>query len=100
MCKSTDKNNESGYESIIIPCGRWQGGSLWIQHSDGAHALDARSGPGTMQRITWPYLRFSPFLRHATTPWTSGLIGYVVKSLHRLADDERRTLRYSGFKLP
>ena len=67
-----DKNNASRYESIIIPCGRWQGGSLWIQNSDGAHALDAHSGPGTMQRITWPYIRFSPLLRHATTPWTSG----------------------------
>ena len=100
----TGKNNASGYESMIIPCGRWQGGSLWIPNHDGAHALDAHSGPGTMQRITWPFIRFWPLLRHATTPWTSGdctvLIGYMVKSLHRLMDDECHSLHYHGFRLP
>ena len=80
------------------------GGSLWIQNSGGAHALDAHSGPGTMQRISWPYIRFRPHLRHATTPWTSRdrtiLIGYMVNSLHRLTDEERHSLRYYGFRLP
>ena len=83
-----DKNSERGHDSIIIPCGRWQGGSLWIQNDDGAHALDTESGPGTMQRITWPCIKFSPQLRHATMPWSSGdrtiLVAYVVRSLHRL----------------
>ena len=99
-----DKNNERGHDSIIIPCGRWQGGSLWIQNDGGAHALDDKSGPGAMRRITWTCIRFSPHLKHATMPWSSSdrtiLVAYVVRSLHRLSDDELHTLRYFGFCLP
>ena len=100
----TDKYNERDLESVIVPCSRWQGGSLWVQHDGGAHALDNHSGPGTMRRITWPYIRFQPHLRHATVPWSSGdqtiLIGYTVKLLHRLSDADRHALHYRGFNLP
>ena len=97
----TDKYNERDLESVIVPCSRWQGGSLWVQHEGGAHALD---GPGTMRRITWPYIRFQPHLRHATAPWSSSdrtiLIGYTVKALHRLSETDRHALHYRGFNLP
>ena len=95
-----DKNNEPDHDSIILLCGRWQGGSLWIQNEGGAQALDTELGPGTMQRITWPCIRFSPHLRHATMPWSSGdrtiLVAYVVRSSSRLSEDECHTLRYYG----
>ena len=106
MCRfaCTDKYNERDLESVIVPCSRWQGGSLWVQHEGGAHALDSCSGPGTMRRITWPYIRFQPHLRHATVPWASGdrtiLIGYTVKALHRLSEADRHALHHRGFNLP
>ena len=95
-------HNEIDHDNLIIPCGRWQGGSLWLQNPDHAHALDERSGLCTMLLITWPFVRFSPDLRH--TPWTSGdrtvPIGYVARSLSRLSNDRRCAPTAIGFRLP
>ena len=55
-----DNNNEPGFPNLIVPCSRWRGGCLWVQAAGGAHALDQSSGPGTMIRIAWPGITFSP----------------------------------------
>ena len=97
-------HNERGYSNLTIPCGRWLAGRQPLGTAcrwSPCAGFKIRAGnndshgPGTMIRITWPFVHFSPHLKHATTPWTTGdrtaLIGYGARSL---------TLRAAGFRLP
>ena len=97
-----DNNNEPGFPNLIVPCSRWRGGCLWVQAAGGAHALDPSSGPGTMIRIAWPGITFSPHVKHATTPWSNGdriiLVGFQTKRVCSLQATERHRLYQLGFR--
>ena len=98
-----DNNNEPGFSNLIVPCSRWRGGCLWIQATGGAHALDHSSGPGTMTRITWPGITFSPHVKHATMPWTGGdrviLVSFQTRWVHSLSGSDTQLLRQMGFNV-
>ena len=98
-----DNNNEPGFCNLIVPCSRWRGGCLWIQADGGAHALDPSSGPGTMTRVTWPGITFSPHAKHATTPWTGGdrviLVGFQTRWVHSLSGPDKQLLHKMGFNV-
>ncbi|CAE7673329.1 Pol [Symbiodinium sp. CCMP2592] len=95
-----DSHNAKGSWNLVIPCSRFEGGEIWVQQDNGAFLLQQGGHPGHMWPATTP-TRFNPSSWHATSPWTGVrivLIGFHVKHVGKLLDDDRKLLISLGFR--
>eukprot|EP00439_Symbiodinium_sp_Y106_P072398 s3590_g13.t1 len=94
-----DSHNSPGSMNLIIPCSRFEGGGLWLQHGSGTTALDSSGPPGFVMDVCSP-LRFAPSDLHATLPWQGCrlvLIAFHVRNVHKMSVEDLTQLQEAGF---
>ena len=85
----------------MIPCSSFQGGEVWVQHTEGTIKLSQHGDPGILWDVHTP-LRFDPKSLHATAPWGGDrmvLIGFHVRHTEKIPVEDAELLRQLGFKL-
>ena len=97
----TDCHNAPGSWNLVVPCSSYTGGELWVQHGEGTISLSPQGASGFLWDTTTP-VRFDPRMQHATAPWTGDrviLIGYHVRHMSKLSEDDAAMLSKMGFKI-
>ena len=94
-----DSGNQPGTRSIIIPCGRWQAGKLWISNTCNKQ-FDSSVTMGTIVPVRPPYISFDPSVLHGTQAWQGtrlALIAYALEPTAPFAEGALRSLQGLGF---
>ena len=94
MAPHLDKHNHPALPSFIIPCGRWQGGGLWVCDQ----SLPRQSSCGDMMGDSGVLFR-SHWL-HATMAWQGQrmvLVAYANNSIRTLREEDRTQLAALDF---
>ena len=95
-----DRQNHPAIPNLLIPCGRWQGGGLWVCDD----ALPQQSGSGDMAGRVYnagsPYVLFRSHWLHSTQAWKGQrlvLIAFAKQRISALNADDRNILSDLGF---
>ena len=95
-----DSGNRDRSVNLLMPCGRWSGGQIWIADATGSVHLDGRVGAGRLVTISPPFIAIRSRVPHATFPWGGGsrllLVGHHAGGLHRLPTADVATLTAAG----
>ena len=100
MTPHLDKQNHPAIPNLMIACGRWQGGGLWVCE----HALPMPSSSGDMvgrvYNVGVPCVLFRSHWLHSTMAWKGQrfvLAAYANKGIGVLSDEDKELLTNLGF---
>ena len=100
MAPHLDKHNHPALPSFIIPCGRWQGGGLWV--CDRSLPQQASTGDmmGRVYNLGDPGVLFRSHWLHASMAWQGQrmvLVAYANNNIQTLSEGDRAQLTALGF---
>ena len=99
MTPHLDKHNHPALPSLLVACGRWQGGGLWVSEM----ALpQQRSGDmmGRVYNVGSPSVLFRAHVLHSTMAWRGQrfiMVAYANNGIRALQEEEVNTLSNLGF---
>ena len=94
------QHNDDATENLVLACSRWEGGHLWLGDADGDVVLEDGLKGRTIS--VQPSGAFNGHVLHRAMPWTgcrTVLVGFHVRDMWRLGDDEVAQLQRLGFML-
>ena len=100
MTPHLDKQNHPAIPNLLIACGRWQGGGLWVCE----HALPKSSPDGDMMgrvyNVGVPSVLFRSHWLHSTMAWKGQrfvMVAYANKGIGVLSEQDKELLTNLGF---
>ena len=100
MTPHLDKQNHPAIPNLLIACGRWEGGGLWVCE----HALPTPSPDGDMigrvYNVGVPCVLFRSHWLHCTMAWKGQrfvLVAYANKGIDVLCEKDKELLTDLGF---
>ena len=96
-----DKYNHHDSVNLALPLSRFQGGELFVEHSEGRTQLSQAGPAGHILDMQFPVV-FPPTSLHATLPWTNTrliLVAFHIGQAHKLQEHDLVQLRSMGFRV-
>ena len=99
MTPHLDKHNHPALPSLLVACGRWQGGGLWVSE----RALPQQSSGDMMGRVynvDNPSVLFRSHVLHSTMAWRGQrfvMVAYANNGIKTLREEDKEILTNLGF---
>ena len=100
MAPHLDKHNHPALPSFIIPCGRWQGGGLWVCDQSLPQQASAGDMMGRVYSLGDQGVLFRSHWLHASMAWRGQrmvLVAYANNNIQKLSEGDRAQLTALGF---
>ena len=100
MAPHLDKQNHAAIPNLMIACGRWQGGGLWVCEQALPKQSSNRDMIGRVYNVGVPCVLFRSHWLHSTMAWKGQrfvLVAYANKGITVLNDEDKELLTGLGF---